>query len=38
MKANAPPIGWLIFRGLMAQAFFPIVTVAMTRPYSAAWS
>ena len=35
-KANAPPIGWLIFSGLTAQAFFPTVTTAMALPYSAA--
>jgi len=29
-------MGWLIFSGFTAQAFFPTVTIAMARPYSAA--
>ena len=31
-RANAPPIGWLIFNGLTAQAFFPTVTIAIGGP------
>ena len=37
LKANEPPIGWLILSGLTEQAFFEVTTLAMAAPYSAAW-